>query len=169
MKTFNLLRRIALVLMGTLVVSFASAQSESNPKTSEMTAEELFLKGDAYFFGQGVPANYHEAMRWYKKAAEKGHTGAMFNIGFMYQFGLDVAIDDHQAMKWYKKAKDQGNLDALVNIGYMYEHGQEVKTDYTQAMNCFQEAADQGHACAMVRLHMVDHQVIKRPSIERRI
>ena len=34
--------------------------------------------------GQGVPQDYAEAVRWYRKAADQGHAGAQFNLGVMY-------------------------------------------------------------------------------------
>ncbi|KAF8947428.1 hypothetical protein BGZ52_007849, partial [Haplosporangium bisporale] len=56
-------------------------------------------------------------MEWYLKAADQGHMGAQFNIGFLYDDGQGVPQDYSQAMKWYLKAADQGDMDAQLNIG----------------------------------------------------
>ena len=34
--------------------------------------------------GQGVPQDYAEAVKWYRKAAEQGDVNAQHNIGLMY-------------------------------------------------------------------------------------
>ena len=35
-------------------------------------------------FGQGVPLDYTEAVRWYRKAADQGYAKAEYNLGNMY-------------------------------------------------------------------------------------
>ena len=43
--------------------------------------------------GEGVAQNYKEAMRWFIKAAEKGHAKARFNIGNMHARGHGLRED----------------------------------------------------------------------------
>jgi TPR repeat protein len=47
-------------------------------------------------------------MEWLRKAADKGHATAMYNIGVMYDNGYGVTQDNAKAEEWYKKAKDAG-------------------------------------------------------------
>jgi len=68
--------------------------------------------GFLYANGQGVPQDYAEAMRWYKKAADLGHTPAIFMIGVFYQFGKGVPKDEAQARVWMKKAAAMGDVAA---------------------------------------------------------
>ncbi len=42
---------------------------------------------NAYDKGQGVPQDYAEAVRWYRKVAEQGNASAQFNLGVMYDSG----------------------------------------------------------------------------------
>jgi len=56
--------------------------------------------------------DYIEAMRWYRKAADKGDADAMFNIGVLYDNGEGVKQDYIEAMRWYRKAADKGDADA---------------------------------------------------------
>ena len=56
--------------------------------------------------------DYIEALRWFRKAADKGHTEAMYNIGVYYENGDGVKQDYTEAMKWYRKAADRGDDDA---------------------------------------------------------
>jgi TPR repeat protein len=65
-----------------------------------------------YENGKGVPANFEEAAKWYRKAAEQGEADAQFALGRCYEEGKGVLADYEEAMKWYRKAADQGHADA---------------------------------------------------------
>ncbi len=54
-----------------------------------------------YDKGRGVPQDYAEAMKWYRKAAEQGHAKAQLFLGNMYFFGQGVSKDYVQAYMWY--------------------------------------------------------------------
>ena len=62
-----------------------------------------------YDLGRGVPQDYAEAMKWFRKAADQNHAKAQYNIGFMYEHGQGVPQNHHGAMTWYRKAADQGD------------------------------------------------------------
>ena len=47
--------------------------------------------GAQYEGGQGVPENYAEAARWYRKAVEAGEPIAMVDLGWLYETGHGVA------------------------------------------------------------------------------
>ena len=64
--------------------------------------------GVMYDFGEGVPENDAEAVKWYRKAADQGHAQAQSNLGVMYVKGEGVPENDAEAFKWYRKAADQG-------------------------------------------------------------
>jgi TPR repeat protein len=51
-----------------------------------------------YAEGAGVPRNYDEAMKWYRKAAEQGEAFAQSNLGFMYENGKGVPQNYDEAM-----------------------------------------------------------------------
>ena len=55
------------------------------------TSQELI--GDMYRFGEGVPVNATEAVKWYRRAAEQGTALAQYNLGLMYQRGLVVVLN----------------------------------------------------------------------------
>ncbi len=50
-----------------------------------------------------------EAVRWYRKAAERGHAVAQKNGGACYDKGTGVAQGNAGAARWYRKAADEGN------------------------------------------------------------
>ena len=63
--------------------------------------------GFRLYKGQGVPKNYAEAMKWFRRAADEGFAEAQFNLGTMYYNGEGVLQNYTEAMKWYNKAADQ--------------------------------------------------------------
>ena len=55
--------------------------------------------------GLSVSKNATEALRWYKKAAEKGNGDAMWKVGTFYHYGKgNVNKDYKEAKRWYEKA-----------------------------------------------------------------
>ena len=96
----------------------------------------------------GRKADYAEAMRWYRKAADQGYARAQANIGHLYLDGLGVPRDYAEAMRWYRKAADQGYALAQTTIGSLYEDGLGVAQDYAEAMRWYRKAVDQGESWA---------------------
>ena len=67
--------------------------------------------GVAYSLGFGTEQNDEESMKWYRKAAEQGHKGA---IEFLEELRERVpAGGEDGAEKWYLKAAEQGNEEAI--------------------------------------------------------
>jgi TPR repeat protein len=60
--------------------------------------------GTMYHDGAGLPQNYAEAIKWYRKAADLGFAEAQFNLGIVYEFG--TLQNDAEAIKWYRKAAE---------------------------------------------------------------
>ncbi len=67
-------------------------------------AEAQSNLGVMYSNGQGVPQDYAEAAKWYRKSAEQGHASAQINLAFMYGNGQGVSHDYVQAHMWYNLA-----------------------------------------------------------------
>ena len=59
-----------------------------------------------------MPQDYAEAVRWYRKAAERGHAQAQFNLGGAYGLGQGVPQDVVYAHKWLNLAGSQGHEQA---------------------------------------------------------
>ena len=76
-------------------------------------ADAQQLLGDMYLQGQGgVPLDYAEAARWYRKAAEQGSIAAQNNLGVAYIGGFGVPQDNAEAYAWFSIAADQGLMGA---------------------------------------------------------
>ena len=65
--------------------------------------------GLRYARGDGIKQDYGEALKWFRKAAERNHAQARFNLGNMYLKGEGVKQDREEARKWFAKAADQGH------------------------------------------------------------
>ncbi len=105
-----------------------------------------------YKMGTGVPQDYAEAGKWYRKAAEQGDADSQLNLGMMYQNGFGVQKDQREAAKWYESAAEQGNAVAEFFLGGIYERGEGVTRDYQRAAQWYEKAADQGDTGSMFAL-----------------
>jgi TPR repeat protein len=77
-----------------------------------------------YSLGKGIPQDYAEALKWYRKAAEHGDIAqAQLQLGLMYQGGLGVPQNDVEAVKWFRKAAEQNIVEAQLQLGLMYANG----------------------------------------------
>lgn len=65
--------------------------------------------GVAYYFDQGVPQDYGEAARWFRKAAEQQNPASKHWLGLMYAHGKGVSQDLVEAHKWLSIAADSRN------------------------------------------------------------
>jgi TPR repeat protein len=50
-----------------------------------------------------------EAVKWYSKAAEQGHSEAQVNLSSCYEYGVGVEKNGAEAVKWYRKAAELGH------------------------------------------------------------
>ena len=65
--------------------------------------------GMMYYYGDGVPKDYKEAVKWYTKAAEQGNGYAQNELGEMYYKGESISQDYIEAYKWVLLAQMNGN------------------------------------------------------------
>ena len=129
---------------------------------AETTLAERAQKGDAAAqFSLGVlyevggrlfPKDVVEALKWYRRAAEQGDTGAQTRLGDMYAEGDGVPKDGVEAVKWYRQAADQGYASAQFSLGVMYANGDGIPKDRTEAVKWYRKAAEQGDATAQTYL-----------------
>ncbi len=122
------------------------------PLAERGDAKAQTILGRLYDGGEGVPKDYAEAAKWFKRAAQQGHGHAQYSIGIMYYDGSGVPKDYEQAATWYKRAAKQGNIYAQCSLGDMFYIGQGVPQDYTEAVKWYRRAAEQGIAYAQDRL-----------------
>src|SRR5262245_39509714 len=133
-------------LVAALVLGAATTAATEEPLNQLLGQAQ---RGDAnaqselgwkYAKGEGVPQDYAEAVKWFRKAADQGNFAAQINLGASYAKGEGVPQDFAEAVKWYRLAADRGNGVAQNTMGAMYARWQGVAQDYAQAYVWFQLA-----------------------------
>jgi uncharacterized protein len=76
-----------------------------------------FNLGFLYSIGKGVPQNYKEAVKWWRKSAEQGDADAQFGLGSMYFKGTGVLQDYVMAHIYWNIAAVSGHETAINNRG----------------------------------------------------
>ena len=107
--------------------------------------KEPYNLGDNEFHLALHTDNYEEALKWFRKGAEKGEAWVIGNVGHMYHWGYGVNQDYVEAMKWYKKAVDLNDDWAMNRIGILYRDGLGVTANIEEAKKWFKKAADLGN------------------------
>ncbi len=78
----------------------AAVPEVNDAATAGKTPEEMTAIGDKY----AEEMNYAEAMKWFEKAANLGHSGAMSRIATLYELGGGVPQDHAKAEEWFAKS-----------------------------------------------------------------
>lgn len=82
-----------------------------------------------------------EVVKWYKRAAQKGHVGARHDLGWIYENGIyGFEKNKAEALKWYRLAAEARKIDSIIALGRMYETGAGVKADIDEAISWYRLA-----------------------------
>lgn len=107
-------------------------------------------------FRDGVRAyeagDYTAAARNWRAPAERGHSGAQFNLGIAYATGKGVETNLERAAQWWRAAAEQGHTAAQLNLGLLYWRGEGVDKNLAEARRWWQQAAAGGDAAAQFHL-----------------
>jgi len=112
-------------------------------------AEAQEALGFFYCIGAGVPLDYVQAAKWFRKAAEQGNAEGQYRLGLSYYKGEGVPKDYAQAAFWWRKAAEQGEDTAQYNLkNLLHYKDEDVPQDYAQSAHWYRNAAEQGDAKA---------------------
>lgn len=124
----------------------ASSVQDLRALAERGNAEAQFNLGQSYEHGRGMPKDYVEALRWYRRAAEQGDPFAQFDLGNHYWEGIGVSRDEKEAVRWWRLAADQGFPPAQHSLGKILARGaQGVLPDTVQAYVWFTLSSAQGN------------------------
>ncbi len=98
--------------------------------------------GEMYYKGLGVAQNYAEALKVFRKFADR-RSDAKFYIGMMYRNGEGVEQNYGEAIKWLQKAAQLWS-DAAYELGVMYEKGIGIHKNLAEAIDWYRKAAASG-------------------------
>jgi TPR repeat protein len=135
---------VAIVLALTVTSVTAQSLGQLLIEAEQGDAQAQNSLGFRYLFGEGVPQNSQEAVKWYRLAAEQGNADAQLNLGTSYTKGEGVPQNPQEAVKWYRLAAEQGNADAQLNLGTSYSKGEGVPQNDSIAYVWYSVAAAQG-------------------------
>ena len=107
-------------------------------KTASATSRRaLYQLGRAHAANRKMP----EAIATWRKAADKGSTAAMVELGVTYANGTGVARDNEQARKLLERAADAGNARAVANLAALSSNT-GAQTDPVRARALLTKAAE---------------------------
>jgi len=69
------------------------------------------------------PKDPVRAVQWYHRAAERGHSDAQYNLGFMYVLGEGVQSDHEEGLRWLRLAAAHGEGAAMRLMADLYRNG----------------------------------------------
>jgi uncharacterized protein len=110
----------------------------------------LYELGRAYAANQQLP----EAIGAYRKAADKGSTAAMVELGVLYGTGAGVAKDDAQARKLFERAAEAGNARGVTNLAAL-SGGGSAPADPVKARAMLSTGAEANSAEAQYQLGLM--------------
>src|SRR5712691_2080728 len=97
----------------------------------------LYELGRAYAANRQTP----EAIAAWRKAADKGSTSAMVELGVLYGTGAGVAKDEAQARKLFERAAEAGNPRGISNLAAL-SGGGGAPADPARARQLLAKAAE---------------------------
>ena len=141
------------ILSTVILLTNIGCADQNTAVPSKDKLEEWYQKGDSLYEKE----DYTNAIIWFRKAAEQGHTASQNAMGFSYRDGEGVKQDFVKAMMWFRRAAEQGHGTGQTNLAWMYFQGQDVKQDNNQAVFWYRKAAEQGHSGGQSQLGWMYH------------
>ncbi len=111
--------------------------------------------GLIYEFGTGVPKDYSEAAKWYRKASNLGDADAQNQLGMLYEHGKGVPKYPQIAFSLYSKSSAQDNEIAQLNLARLYYSGIGTLKDQVKSYEETKKSAKQGFAPAQGLLSLL--------------
>jgi uncharacterized protein len=126
---------------------------------SAASRRALYELGRAYAANQQLP----DAISAYRKAADRGSTSAMVELGVLLATGAGVPKDQAQARKLFERAAEAGNPRGAANLAALSEGGGATSDDPVRARASLSKAAETNSAEAQYQLGMMTAEGIGGP------
>lgn len=138
--------------MGLFDIFKKKSTNAENVEDISENPDEWFRLGKNYQHGEnGVAKDVRQAIHWYTKAAEQGHTRAQFNLGMCYY--LDETLRDLNKMSyWFKKAVENGFRLPDNNLYVLLGDIHREKGNKSESMYWYTKGADLNIAESQYRL-----------------
>lgn len=99
-----------------------------------------------------TPTAEAEAVLWFRRAAEAGHSGGMVWYAYMLENGWGIRMDHKEAAAWYRRAAEANNTDGMKGYAVMLLEGRGVPRNRGEGLTLLRRAAEMGHPEAQKRL-----------------
>jgi TPR repeat protein len=129
-------------------LSQAETACRSALKADPTNPTFMFLLGRALSLGN----EQLKAIKYYLDAADRGHAGAMNDLGGVFEYGVGVPKNLATALVWYERAAELGHAGAMTHLGKLCEDGLGFPQDFSNARLWYEKAAALGNAAAMNNL-----------------
>lgn len=104
---------------------------------------QLYL-GVAYFYGEGVPQDYRQAVYWLNEGIPSSYTPGHIPLNALYDKAHPA--DRVHSQTWYRKTAQRVMAKVQYNFGVWYYNGYHLLKDHNLALEWYRRAAAQGLA-----------------------
>lgn len=112
----------------------AEAISNLSPHARQGNAMANYALGLIYMRGaDDADATAKLSHEHFKRAAQNGHVGAVFEIAFQFERGIGTEPDLKRALRLYQLAAQSNHLNAQYNLAVLLSNGAGVEPDLPQA------------------------------------
>jgi TPR repeat protein len=125
---------------------------------SASSRRALYQLGRAYAANQQMP----EAVAAWRKAADKGSTSAMVELGVLHANGASVPKDEEQARKLFERAAAGGNARGATNLAAL-THRSGAPSDPAKTRALLMKAAEANSAEAQYQLGVMNAEGVGGP------
>ncbi len=134
-------KMVGYVLIGVAIYSGAAIYSKKVLELVKRDPQKSYERGCQYWKDK----DYKEAVKWYRRSADKGNVAAQYALGRMYENGMGVAQNYEEAVMWYRRSAERGKAAAQYALGRMYENGMGVAQNYEESAKWYRKAEQQSH------------------------
>jgi len=129
---------------------------------SASSRRALYQLGRAYAANQQMP----DAIGAYRKAAEKGSTAAMVELGVMFGTGTGIRQDEAEARKLFERAAEAGNPRGVTNLATISKGSGGTPSDPAKSRAMLARAAEKNSPEAQYQLGLMYEDGVGGPKDE---
>jgi len=166
MRRFQITRAVAVLLAAVLFAGCkkvdSSAVAQPPAARTAVDIDALRAKAEsgnaqaqaelARYYIEGPQANYKEAARLARAAAEAGVPDGQYALATLIEAGRAGTNGEAEAVMWYRKAAETGHRDAQYSLALMYATARGTPKNKEESVRWFRAAAEQGLADAQFNL-----------------
>lgn len=121
----------------------------------------LYILGELYYAGD-VIKNDKKSIKWWIKAAEKGHRESQYRLGCAYFYGEGATKSKTESEKWFTKAAEQGCPRSKLNLHIVKDDNESMKKERLERIKHWMPFAEEGNEKAQFNLGVAYHKGIDR-------